>query len=71
MHRSTNPLLSVLIRDEQLQEQLWEISVKAVREHLSPEILEQYGSAHKTNQSAKSEGPSVMKSGTDGQEESS
>lgn len=60
-------------RDEQLQEQLWEISIEAVREHLSPGILEQYGSAHgiQTDQSATSEGPSVIKSGTDGQEESS
>ena len=67
------PYSPILIRDEQLQEQLWEISIEAVREHLSPGILEQYGSAHgiQTDQSATSEGPSVIKSGTDGQEESS
>ena len=31
------------IRDEELQEQLWEISIERVRDWLSPEILEKYG----------------------------
>ena len=32
-------------RKEELQEQLWEISVNIVKHHLSPEVLGQYGAA--------------------------
>ena len=32
-------------RNEQLQERLWEISIRAVKQHLSSEALEKYGSA--------------------------
>ena len=32
-------------RDQQLQEQLWEISVNIVKDYLTPEVLEKYGSA--------------------------
>ena len=31
-------------RNEKFQEQLWEISVNAVKDYLSPEVLEKYGS---------------------------
>ena len=49
------------------------MSIKAVREHMSPEILEQYGSTHRiqTDQSANREGnheEAVIESGTDRQE---
>ena len=44
-------------RDETLQEQLWEISVNAIRTYLSPEILERYGEAFRgSTQSATVEG---------------
>ena len=43
--------------DESLQEQLWEISMNALRAHLSPEVLERYGEAIRgSTQSATVEG---------------
>ena len=35
---------SHVYRNEEFQEQLWEISVTAVKDYLSPEVLEKYGS---------------------------
>lgn len=32
-------------RNEELQEKLWEMSIRAVKGHLSPEVLEKYGLA--------------------------
>ena len=32
-----------LCRDQQLQQQLWEISVNIVKDYLTPEVLEKYG----------------------------
>ena len=32
-------------RDEANQEQLWEISINIVKDYLSPEVLERYGTA--------------------------
>lgn len=50
-------LLNLPLRDETLQEQLWEISVNAIRTYLSPEILERYGEAFRgSTQSATVEG---------------
>ena len=34
-----------LCRNEELQEQLWEIGVNIVKDYLSPEVLRQYGAA--------------------------
>eukprot|EP00731_Ephydatia_muelleri_P030503 Em0022g17a len=48
---------SNMARDESLQEQLWEISVNALRTYLSPEVLERYGEANRgSTQSATVEG---------------
>ena len=38
------PVFYILYRNDELQEQLWEISINIVKDWITPEILEKYGS---------------------------
>ena len=45
MYVYNNIFIIYIYRNEENQERLWEISVSAVKEHLSPETLHKYGTA--------------------------
>lgn len=44
--------ITIFIRNQQYQEELWYISIKAIGEFLSPEVVEKYGTSKLATSSA-------------------
>ena len=51
-------------RNEQYQEELWDISIKAIRQYLSPEVLEKYGAARPPTTTSNSSGSVAVEEGS-------